>query len=83
MTDLCEQHLHWTFEYLYSKKLYTGHAKYIFGSTQVEYLGHIVGGGVIGVDPAKTYAIMDQPEPIFVKYVLRYYGYLVSLRGRF
>ena len=26
---------------------------------QVEYLGHIIGGGVIAVDPAKMCAIMD------------------------
>ena len=36
-----------------------GRAKYIFGQTQVEYLGHIVGGGVVAVDPAKMRAIMD------------------------
>ena len=39
-----------------------------FGQTQVEYLGHIIGGGVIAVDPAKTCAIMDWPEPKCVKH---------------
>ena len=68
-TDLHELHLCWTFECLHSKKLYAGHAKCIFGYTQVEYLGHIIGGGVIAVDPAKTHAIMDWPEPIYVKHV--------------
>ena len=50
--------MHWTFENLYSEKLYAGHAKCVFGQTQVEYLGHIVGGGIFTVDPAKTHAIM-------------------------
>ena len=48
------------------KNLYAGHAKCVFGQTQVEYLGHIVGGGVVAVDPAKTRAIMDWPEPTYV-----------------
>ena len=66
--DLNEQHLQWTFECLHSKKLYTGRAKCIFGQTWVEYLGHIVGGGIVVVDPAKTHSIMDWPEPIYIKH---------------
>ena len=58
----------WTFEYLYSKNLYVGHAKCVFGQTQVEYLGHIVGGGVVAVDTAKTHAIIDWPGPMCAKH---------------
>ena len=50
-------------EHLCSEKLYAGHAKYVFGQTQVDYLGHIIGVGVIAVDPAKTCATMDCLEP--------------------
>ena len=32
-------------------------------------MGHIVGGGVIAMDSAKTCAIMDWPEPTYVKHV--------------
>ena len=56
--DLYEWHSCWTFEYLYSEKLYAGHAKYVFGHTQIEYQGHIVGSGGFAVHPAKTHAIM-------------------------
>ena len=45
------------------------HAKCVFNQTHIEYLGHIVGGGVIAVDPAKMHAIMDWPEPTCIKYV--------------
>ena len=68
-TDLHEYHLHWFFECLHSGKLYTGHAKCVFVQTQVDYLGHIVDGGVIAVVPAKACAIMDWPEPTCVKHV--------------
>ena len=61
--------MHWTFEHLHSEKLYAGCAKCVFGQTQVEYLGHIIGGGVIAVDPAKIHAIMDWPEPTYVKHI--------------
>ena len=32
-------------------------------------MGHIIGGSIIAVDPAKMHPIMDWPEPICVKYV--------------
>ena len=67
--DLHEQHLCWTFKCLHSEKLYVGRAKCVFGKTQVEYLGHITGDGVIAVDPAKMGAIMNWPKPTYVKYV--------------
>ena len=67
--DLHEQHLHWTFEHWYSEKLYAGHAKCVFSQNQVEYLGHIIGGGFIAVDPAETCAIMDWQEPTYVKHI--------------
>ena len=67
--DLQKQHLHWTFKRLYCGKLYAGRAKCVFGQTQVEYLGHIVGSGVIAIDPAKTRAIMEWPEPTYAKHV--------------
>ena len=49
--------------------MYAAHAKYVFGQTHVEYLGHIIGGGVIAMDPAKILTIMNWPEPISVKYI--------------
>ena len=70
--DLYEQHLPWIFAYLHSEKLFTGHAKYVFGQTQVDHLDHIVGGGVIAVDSAKTHAIRDWPEPTCVKNVQQF-----------
>ena len=54
--------MHWTFEQLYSEKLYRGRAKCVFGQTKVEYLGHIIGSGVIAVDAAKMRAVINWRE---------------------
>ena len=61
--------MHWTFECLHYEKLYAGHSKCFFGQTEVEYLAHIIGGGGVAVDPARTWAIVDWPEPTCVKHV--------------
>ena len=61
--------MHCPFACLHRKKLYGGCAKYVFDRTQAEYPGHIIGGAVIVVDPAKMRAIMDWPEPIYVKHI--------------
>ena len=61
--------MHWSFAHLCSEKLYADHAKCVFGQTWVEYLGYVIGGGVVEVDPAKTCAIMDWPELACVKHI--------------
>ena len=66
--------MHWTFEHLCSEKLYTGKAKYVFVQTRVEYLGHIIGSGIVAVDPAKIHAIMDWPEPTYIKHIKQFLG---------
>ena len=40
-----------------------------FGLNQVEYLGHIFGGGVIAMDPSKMHAIMVWSEAMPIKHV--------------
>ena len=41
----------------------------VFDQTEVEYLGHIIGGGVVTVDPAKMRAIIDWPEHTCVNHI--------------
>ena len=61
--------MHWTFECLCSEKLYIGRVKCIFSQIKVEYLGHVIGGGIFAVDTVKMRAIMDWPEPTCVNYI--------------
>ena len=49
--------------------MYASHAKCVFGQTWVKYLGHIIVGSVIQVDPDKMHTIMDCPEPTCINHV--------------
>jgi hypothetical protein len=49
-------------------------AKCKFGSTQVDYLGHIISGAGVAVDPAKVKCVVDWPKPKNVKGVRGFLG---------
>jgi hypothetical protein len=48
---------------LQREKLYVKPSKCEFGKTALVYLGHIVGGGQLKIDPSKIDVIVDWPEP--------------------
>ena len=62
-----ELHLCTVLERLHQHTLYAKCSKYDFGVLEVEYLGHIVGGGKVWADPAKISAISEWPAPTTVK----------------
>ena len=62
-----ELHLCTVLERLRQHTLYTKRSKCDFGVLQVEYLGHIVGGGKVCADPAKILAVAEWPAPTTVK----------------
>jgi hypothetical protein len=45
------------------EKLYVKQSKCEFGKTALVYLGHIVGGGQLKIDPSKIDVIVKWPEP--------------------
>ncbi|GAU14480.1 hypothetical protein TSUD_250200 [Trifolium subterraneum] len=49
-------------------------AKCLFGSSQVDYLGHIISGKGVAVDPSKVQCIIDWPRPKNVKGVRGFLG---------
>ena len=48
---------------LQREKLYVKLSKCEFGKTALVYLGHIVGGGQLKIDPSKIAVILHWPEP--------------------
>ena len=62
-----ELHLRTVLERLRQHTLYAKRSKCDFGVLQVEYLGHIVGGGKVWADPAKILAVSEWPAPTTVK----------------
>ena len=62
-----ELHLCTVLERLCQHTLYAKRSKRDFGVLQVEYLGHIVGGGKVWADPTKILAVLEWPASTTVK----------------
>ena len=67
--DEHERHLRCVFDRLRKYVLYAKLSKCEFGVREVDYLGHIVGGGQVRADPTKISAVKDWPVPTSVKHV--------------
>jgi hypothetical protein len=48
---------------LKKENLFLNMSKYEFVKTSLVYLGHIVGGGELKIDPSKVKVILDWPNP--------------------
>jgi hypothetical protein len=57
------QHLEQVFSTLLSAQFYLKQSKCLFAQRQLEYLGHIISGQGVQVDPAKISAMVDWPVP--------------------
>eukprot|EP00253_Pinus_taeda_P008076 PITA_08076 len=57
------KHVKQTLDVLDREKLYVKLSKCEFGKTSLNYLGHIVGGGELKIDPSKVVVIMNWPKP--------------------
>ncbi|XP_017478638.1 PREDICTED: uncharacterized protein K02A2.6-like [Rhagoletis zephyria] len=62
--------------------LHLNHAKCIFFSTSIEFLGYVVQHNKVLKSPAKVAAIVDMPEPHSIEEVRRFLG-MVTYYGRF
>jgi hypothetical protein len=61
--DERERHVKQVLDTLKREKLYVKLSKCEFGKTALVYLGHIVGGGQLKIDPSKVDVIVNWPEP--------------------
>jgi hypothetical protein len=59
---------------LQREKLYVKFSKCEFGKTALVYLGHIVGGGQLKIDPSKIDVILNWPEPKSVTRIQSFLG---------
>jgi hypothetical protein len=57
------RHVKQVLDTLQREKLYVKLSKCEFGKTALVYLGHIVGGGQLKIDPSKIDVIVNLPEP--------------------
>ena len=56
-------HVNRVLEILKKGKLFLKMSKCEFGKTSLVYLGHIIGGGELRIDPSKVEAIVNWPTP--------------------
>ena len=76
------EHLRKTFQILQENTLFAKKSKCHFAVPEIEYLGHIVSGQGVTVDPKKTAAIREWPTPKTLK-SLRGFNGLTSYYRRF
>lgn len=68
------EHLRLVLQALQDNALYVGLDKCVFGRSEVEFLGHIVGAEGLRPDPAKIAAVQDWPTPRTVRDVRAFLG---------
>ena len=68
------EHLRIVLELLQKNQLYAKRSKCVFGCPEVEYLGHIISGQGVSVDPRKTTDMMIWPTPTSVKALKGFLG---------
>ena len=57
-------HVNKVLDVLKKEQLILKMSKFEFGKTSLVYLGHIVGGGELNIDPSKVEVILNFPSPI-------------------
>jgi hypothetical protein len=73
-TEEHDEHLHLVLQCLREHKLYGKLSKCSFYQSRIHYLGHVISGEGIAVDPAKVEAIMEWPAPTIVTEVHSFMG---------
>jgi hypothetical protein len=76
------RHVKQVLDTLRREKLYVKLSKCEFGKTALVYLGHVVGGGQLKIDPSKIDVIVNWHEPTTVTEVRSFLG-AVQYRRRF
>lgn len=76
------EHLQCVFNCLQEYQFYVKRSKCVFGAASLEYLGHIISGQGVEMDPKKVEAVMAWPVPKTQKQVRSFLG-LVGYYQRF
>jgi hypothetical protein len=68
------KHVKQVLDVLRKENLFLKMSKCEFGKTSIIYLGHIVGGGELKIDPSKVKVILEWPKPSNVTEVRSFLG---------
>jgi hypothetical protein len=73
-TEEHDEHLRLVLQCLREHKLYGKFSKFSFYQSRIHYLGHVISGEGIAVDPAKVEAIMEWPASTNITEVRSFMG---------
>ncbi|GJT52264.1 retrotransposon-related protein [Tanacetum coccineum] len=68
------KHLELVLDTMESQQLYAKMSKCVFGTTQVEYLGHVISGKGVSTDSTKVQVMRDWPTPVNIKKLRGFLG---------
>jgi hypothetical protein len=68
------QHVKMVFQLMRAHRLFIKQSKYVFGSTSVAYLGHIISADGVAMDSDKVLAVASWPTPRTVKALRGFLG---------
>lgn len=68
------EHLQIVFQILRDNQLYAKKSKCAFAQSQINYLGHVISGQGISIDPSKLQDVQDWPVPHTVKQLRGFLG---------
>jgi hypothetical protein len=68
------KHVQQVLDVLRKENLFLKMSKCEFGKTSLIYLGHIVGGGELKIDPSKVKVILERPKTNNVTEVISFFG---------
>ncbi|GJY93175.1 reverse transcriptase [Tanacetum coccineum] len=72
--SLIVMHLMAVLEVMRAKQLYAKKSKCVFGTSHVEYLGHVISAEGVSTDPSKIKAMQDWPIPASLKQLRGFLG---------
>ncbi|GJT36216.1 putative mitochondrial protein [Tanacetum coccineum] len=67
-------HLKMVLQVMRENTLFVKKSKYMFGTSTVEYLGHVISGMGVATDPSKIQVIQDWPVPTNIKQIRGFLG---------
>ncbi|GJX79204.1 putative mitochondrial protein [Tanacetum coccineum] len=72
--EIHKEHLRMLLQTMRQNKLMAKPSKCMFGTTQVEYLGHIISDKGVAIDPSKVQAMQQWPRPSTIKQLRGFLG---------
>ena len=69
------KHLDTVLQVLQKESLYAKFSKCLFGTKEIDYLGHTILGGGVHMEKGKIQVVLDWPQPMNIKQLRGFLGF--------